>query len=134
MVDLNPYASTASPPLAIPDRRSTHPDWRWMLSLVYLFSAFCLWAIFNSTASENGYKLFCHGYCSIVLFGPDSMVLRHVLPLLLAVLPTGVSALIFWHFYHNCRTERKATGRNFVFLMIGFILAVANASLYDPVG
>jgi hypothetical protein len=62
------------------------------------------------------------------------MVLRHVLPLLLAVFPTGVSAMIFWHFYHDCMTNRKTTGRNFVFLLIGFILAVSNASLYDPVG
>jgi len=80
--------------------------------MVHLFFALCLWALFLSTPGEAGWKLTCHGDCSIFLFGSDSTTLRFTLPLMFAVLPAAVTSLDFWCFYHSCDPKRKATGCN----------------------
>ncbi len=102
--------------------------------MVFAFSTFLLWTLFHSTASQNGYKLFCHGYCSIPLFGSGDTVLRHILPFAFATIPSGLSGLVFWHFYRGFTTEQKVTGRNVCFLLVGCVLAAFNASLFDPIG
>ncbi|TWT93269.1 hypothetical protein [Stieleria varia] len=101
--------------------------------MVHVLSAVPLYALFFSSHGEAGWKLTCHGYCSISLFDFGSVGLRFVLPPLLAVLPTATTSLVFWYFYHNCNPARKATGRNFGFLLVGIMLAGTNASLYDPI-
>ncbi|WP_039962161.1 hypothetical protein [Rhodopirellula europaea] len=130
----NPYKAPTSIASAEGRASTVHPDWRWMVCMVHLFSALALWALFFSSHGEAGWRLTCHGYCSIPLFGSGAAVLRFMLPLLLAVLPTAAASLLFWHSYHNCDPTRKATGRNFGFLLLGIILAGTNASLYDPIG
>lgn len=101
--------------------------------MVHLLAALLLWALFFLSHGQAGWKLTCHGHCSIQLFGGGWSILRFTLPLLLAVLPTAITSLVFWVFYHNCNPDRKATGRNFCFLLVGVILSGTNASLYDPV-
>ncbi|WP_146517787.1 hypothetical protein [Stieleria varia] len=129
----NPYKTPTSIESVEPPVRTVHPDWHWMVSMVHVFSALSLWALFYSSQGEAGWKLTCHGCCSIRLFDSGSTGLRFMLPPLLAVLPTAATSLLFWYFYHNCNPTRKATGRNFAFLLVGIILAGTNASLYDPI-
>lgn len=130
----NPYETPASVIAASQNALTVHPDWRWMVCMVHLLSTLMLWTLFSfsSSAGEAGWKLTCHGLCSIPLFHGDSSLMRFFLPPILAVLPTATTSLVFWIFYHNCNPDRKATGRNFCFLLVGVILAGINASLYDP--
>ncbi|WP_372715837.1 hypothetical protein [Novipirellula sp.] len=128
----NPYETPPSVEFTDHDSNTVHPDWRWMVCMVHIFSSLCLWSLFFSSVGDTGWQLTCHGYCSLARFGPDSTIIRFTLPLLLAALPTAVTPIVFWRFYHNCDCERDATGRNFWFLMLGIILAVINVSLYDP--
>lgn len=110
----------ASPVSTGRHRSTVHPNWRWMAGLVYLVSALCLWALFFSPLGAEGWKLFCHGHCSIPLFGPGSTILRFALPLLLAALPAAVTSLVFWRSYHNCDIGKKAKRRGFPIETTGY--------------
>lgn len=129
----NPYKTPASVASADMPANRVHPDWRWMVCMVHLFSTLCLWVRFFGMHGEAGWKLTCQGYCSIPLFDSDATALRLTLPLLLAVMPTAVTSLAFWYFYHGRDPSRKATGGNFCFLLLGSFLGVASAALYDPI-
>lgn len=130
---MNPYTPTGSVSKSGDHIREIHPDWLWMTVMVHLFGILALTAVFFSI-DDVGWRLTCHGLVSLPLFGPGATMLRLTLPIILAILPTLIVSLTFKSFYRNRTTSQKMTGRNFIFLVTGMILGIANASLYDPIG
>ena len=114
------------------DVREIHPDWLWMTIMVHLFGALALTAVFFSHG-DVGWRLTCHDWLSLPLFGPGSAVPRVVLPIVLAVFPTLLVSVSVKCLYRNRSTSQKMTARNFFFLLTGMIFAIINASLYDQV-
>ncbi|NNE00566.1 MAG: hypothetical protein HKN47_24900 [Pirellulaceae bacterium] len=128
----NAYAAPRSAITGDRHRGAVHPDMLWMICMVHLWCVVCLWAVFFSIDNAV-WRLTCHGWCDVALFGPHSLGLRITLPLLLGIFPTAVGCLVFWGFYKNRDPDREMTTPNFFFLLVGVALGVANASLYDPI-
>ncbi|WP_145168013.1 hypothetical protein [Rubripirellula lacrimiformis] len=103
-----------------------------MAWMVQAFSWICLLAIFFS-GHNAGWRLTIHGLCDIPIAGTQSVLQRPLIALLIATLPTLVVSVAFLPLYRRRDPSSTTTGMNFVFLLLGSVLGILTASLFDPV-